>query len=99
MKFWFVATQIIPDRHTNNAYYKLYGMEGLKCPVWVRRHMLMNTPDPSLHLRRTLQFQHYSSLSQVYKKLLLLSASLLADIYMHHLPKGVFSSFDLFKLL
>lgn len=94
--FWFVAAQIVPDRHTNSMYYKLYGMEGFKGPIWVRGHMLTNTTDPSLHLRRTLQF---SSLSQVYKKLLLLSAGLLADFYVHHLPKGVFSSFDLFKLL
>lgn len=99
LKFWFVAAQIIPDGHTNSVYYKLYGMERFKSPVWVRGHTLMNTTDPSLHLRRTLQFQQYSSLSQLYKKLLLLSAGLLADIYIHHLPKGVFSSFDLFKLL
>lgn len=99
MKFWFVAAQIIPDRHTNSVYYKLYGMEGFKGPVWVRGHTLMTTTDPSLHLRRTLQFQQYSSLSQAYTKLLLLSTGLLADIYMHHLPKGVFSSFDLFKLV
>lgn len=98
MKFWFVAAQITPGRHTNSVCYKLYGMEGFKGPVWVRGHALMNTTDPSLDLRRTLQSQQYSSLSQVYKKLLLLSAGLLADIYMHHLPKGVFFSFDLFKL-
>lgn len=90
---------MIPDQYTDSVYYKLYGMEVFKGPVWVRGHTLTNTTDPSLHLRRTLQFQQHNSLSQVYKKLLLLSAGLLAGIYMHHLPKGVFSFFDLLKLL
>lgn len=65
-------------------------------PARVGGHTLTNSTDPSPHLRRAPQF---SSLSRVYKKLLLLSAGLLADFYVHHLPKGVSSSSDLFKLL
>lgn len=99
MQLWLVAGQIMGDRLTNSTYYKLYGIEGFKALSGSGDTYSQTLLTLAFHLRRTPWFQQHSSLSQAYKKILLLSAGLLVDIYMRYLPKGVFSSFDFFKLL